>query len=275
MNESGVQEQAASTFPPRHGLVLGTLILVAAVVGTACTGGPGSTAIPGTPGATLSMPQATPTPAPSGTPSGTPAPTGVTSAAQAAALVFASDPRWAQMVPLRADMVGQSSWYEASAGIDTFLVDITAGSGDCQAGCIDQHVWHYEVDLEGNVSLVGEDGETVDVAPGSGGEEGDVTVVVQLTAGPVCPVEQFPPDPNCAARSVANADVAIFDADGNQVGSGTSNSEGVAEFTLPAGAYFVVPAAAEGLMGSPEAQGFSGLAGDHVGLLFAYDTGIR
>jgi len=250
------------------------LILVAAVVGTACTGGPGSTAIPGTPGATPSMPQATPTPAPSGTPSGTPAPTGVTSAAQAAALVFASDPRWAQMVPLRADMVGQSSWYEAFEDGDGFAVNITAGQGDCQAGCIDQHVWHYRVDRAGNVELTGEDGELVEVTPGPGGD-GEVSVIVQLTAGPVCPVEQFPPDPNCAARSVANADVAIFDAHGNQVGSGTSNSEGLAEFTLPAGAYFVVPAAAEGLMGSPEEQAFSALAGDHVGLVFAYDTGIR
>ncbi len=179
------------------------------------------------------------------------------------------------MVPLRSDMIGQSTWYEASAGIDSFLVNITVGQGDCQAGCIDQRVWHYEVDLDGNVSLIGEDGEQVDVPPGSGGE-GDVKVVVQLTAGPVCPVEQIPPAPDCAGRSVANAEVTIFvAAQGNEIATTTSNEEGTAEFTVPAGAYFVVPAAADGLMGTPEAQAFSALGGDKVGLLFAYDTGIR
>ena len=178
------------------------------------------------------------------------------------------------MSPLRSDMVGQSTWYEATAGIDSYLVDITAGSGDCQAGCIDQHVWHYEVELDGNVSLIGDDGEPVDVTPGTGGD-GDVQVVVQLTAGPTCPVETVPPDPNCAGRSVANADVTIFDAQGNEIGTATSNSDGMVEFTVPAGAYFVVPATAEGLMGTPEAQAFSALGGDQVGLLFAYDTGIR
>jgi hypothetical protein len=198
----------------------------------------------------------------------------VTSAAQAAALVFASDPRWAQMVPLRADMIGQSSWYEAFEDGDGFAVNITVGAGDCQAGCIDQHVWHYRVDREGDVTLVGEDADDVDVTPPTGGE-GDVKVVVQLTAGPTCPVESNPPDPNCAGRAVADAAVTIFDAQGNEVGTATSNADGMAELNVQQGAYFVVAAPVEGLMGTPEAQAFSALSGDHVGLIFAYDTGIR
>lgn len=250
------------------------LIMVAALIAAGCAGGPGSTVAPGTPAPTAGGPTVTPAPAPTGTPSTSPAPTGVTSAAQAAALVFASDARWAQIVPLRPDMIGQSTWYEAFEDGDGFAVNITVGEGDCQAGCIDQHVWHYRVDREGNVELTGEDGEDVDVTPGTGGD-GDVKVVVQLIAGPTCPVESIPPDPNCAGRAVSNAEVTIFDAQGNEVATTTSNAEGMAEFAMPAGAYFVVPAPADGLMGTPEAQAFSALGGDQVGLLFAYDTGIR
>ena len=250
------------------------LILAAALIAAACTGGPGSTGAPGTPRPTSTGSTATPVPNPSGTPNPTPAPSAVTSAAQAAALVFASDARWAQMLPLRSDMIGQATWYEAFEDGSGFAVNITAGSGDCMAGCIERHTWHYTVDREGNVQLTGEDGEDVDVTPGTGGE-GDVNVVVQLTSGPVCPVEQVPPDPDCAGRSVANADVTVYDAQGNEVGTATSNADGMAAVTVPAGAYYVVPATVDGLMGTPEAQAFSALGGDQVGLLFTYDTGIR
>jgi hypothetical protein len=250
------------------------LILVTAALAVACTPGAGSSPAPGTPGPTTTATAATPQPDPTGPPATTPAGTNVTSAAQAAALVFASDPRWAQMVPLRADMIGQSSWYESFEDGDGFAVNITVGSGDCPAGCIDQHVWHYRVDREGKVELIGEDGEDVQIEPGTGGA-GDVNVVMQLTAGPTCPVETIPADPNCAGRAVANAELKIFDAQGNEVGTTTSDAEGVAHFAVPAGAYFVVPAPAEGLMGTPDAQAFSALGGDQVGLLFGYDTGIR
>ncbi len=247
------------------------LTLSIAVVAIACNGGPGASGVPATP-----SPSGTPGPAPTGTPGTTPAPStsAVTSAAQAAALVFASDPRWAQMVPLRSDMIGQSTWYEAFEDGDGFAVNITAGQGDCEAGCIDQHIWHYNVDSDGNVALTGEDGEPVDVTPGTGSAD-VVSVVIQLTAGPVCPVERNPPDPACAARPVTNAEVRIFDGRGNELGNGVSDADGMVSLEVPEGAYYVVPAAAEGLMGTPEAQAFSALGGDHVGLLFAYDTGIR
>ncbi len=253
------------------GMLASLLVLTAAIV-VGCTGGPGSSAAPSRALPTASAPGTTPAPVPTGTPPGST--NEVTSAAQAAALVFASDPRWAQMVPLRADMIGQSSWYEAFEDGDGFGVNITVGQGDCQAGCIEQHVWRYHVDRDGTVELVGDDGEPVDVQPGVGGE-GNVRVVVQLTAGPVCPVEQVPADPNCAARAVANADVTIFDADGNEIATAKSDDEGNVAFDVAAGAYYVVPATVEGVMGTPEAQAFAALGGDQVGLLFGYDTGIR
>jgi hypothetical protein len=177
------------------------------------------------------------------------------------------------MVPLRPDMIGQSSWYEAFEDADGYTVNITVGQGDCQAGCIEQHTWHYHVDHAGVVELVGEDGEPIDVPPGEG--VGDVLVTVNLTAGPVCPVEQFPPDPNCAPRPVQEAEVVLYSADRTEVARGNSDDEGNVTFQVPAGAYYAVASPAQGLMGTPEPQAFSALGGDQVGLLLGYDTGIR
>lgn len=178
------------------------------------------------------------------------------------------------MVPLRPDMIGQSSWYEALEATDGFTVNITVGQGDCQAGCIERHTWQYHVDYDGNVELVGENGPPIVVPPGPGGD-GDARVTIVLTAGPVCPVEQIPADPDCAPRAVSEATVTIFKADGTEVASTTSDDEGQVVLDVPAGAYYVVATPVDGLMGSPEAQAFSVLAGDQVGLLFQYDTGIR
>jgi hypothetical protein len=178
------------------------------------------------------------------------------------------------MVPLRPDMIGQSSWYEAFEDATGYTVNITVGQGDCQAGCIERHTWHYHVDHAGVVELLGEDGEPIDVPPGGGGD-GDVTVTVNLTASPTCPVEQIPPDPNCAPRPVKNAEVVLYDAEGNEVARADSDDSGNVVFQVPAGAYYAVAAPADGLMGSPEPQAFSALGGDSVGLLLLYDTGIR
>lgn len=198
----------------------------------------------------------------------------MTSAAQAAALVFASDERWGRMMPLRADMVGQSSWYEVVADGAGFTVSITVGQGDCQAGCIEKHVWEYHVDVDGSVVLVGESGDDVGIQPPVGGD-GPAQITVDLLAGPVCPVVQDPPDPNCDDRPVKNAEVKLFDASGTLVETLSSNDDGRVVFQVPAGAYYVEPQATEGLMGTPEAQAVSVLGGDQSGLLFGYDTGIR
>ena len=128
--------------------------VAAALLALAC-----STAAP----ASAPPPTATlPTSTPSSSPTATPLPSvRVTSAAQAAALVFASDARWSSMSPLRPDLIGASRWYEASAEADGFGVVITAGSGDCLAGCISQHRWIYHVTPEADVALVREEGDDV------------------------------------------------------------------------------------------------------------------
>jgi len=218
------------------------------------------------------------TPAPTLPPTPSPRPTSgpvnVTSAAQAAALVFASDERWGRMMALRPDMVGQSSWYEVVADGTGFTVSITVGQGDCQAGCIERHTWQYHVDTHGSVVLVGETGDDIGMQPPVGGD-GPAQITVDLTAGPTCPVEQNPPDPNCDDRPVKNAEVKLFDANGTLVATETSDDDGRVVFQVPSGAYYLEPQPAEGLMGTPEAQAVSVLGGDQSGLLFGYDTGIR
>jgi hypothetical protein len=264
---------------PRLLMLVLLLSLVALACGTGPSGAsspnPGGSPTPTPPPATGAIPSPTPTatPAPP-SPTASPGATAVTSPAQAAALVFASDPRWAGMVPLRPDLIGASMWYEAFEAADGFTVTITAGAGDCQSGCIERHNWHYHVDYDGTVTLASEDGDDVEVEP-VGAQDGPALVTVQLTAGPVCPVAQDPPDPNCDDRSVANADVVIYDPSGAEVGRGTSDGAGIATFELSAGAYYAEAQPVEGLMGTPEAQAFSVVGSGRADLLMGYDTGIR
>jgi hypothetical protein len=198
----------------------------------------------------------------------------VTTAAQAAALVFASDERFARMQPLRDDLIGASAWFDAAEDATGFAVNVTVGAGDCQAGCIQRHTWSYHVERDGTVTLVGEQGDdiTLEHAVPTGDH---VTLNLSLLAGPVCPVEQNPPDPACAPRPVANVEVLVFDPAGQQMGAGVSDSQGLISMQLPAGAYYVVPAPVEGLMGDAEPLAFAAVGGDSVTLVFGYDTGIR
>jgi len=215
-----------------------------------------------------------PSPAPTVTPGPTQPPvTEVRLAAQAAAVVFASE-GISRISPLLPDVIGQSAWYEAYEEQGGFGVRITVGAGDCQAGCIDQHVWTYHVDPDGTVTLVSD--ESADIAlPTGTGTADPVNLEIALIAGPTCPVVRNPPDPACAPRPVANAQIDVYDVSGNLVASGSSGADGLAASQLPAGAYFAVPAAVDGLMGQPEPLAFGALGGDTVSLTLTYDTGIR
>lgn len=178
------------------------------------------------------------------------------------------------MQPLRDDLIGASSWFDAAEDATGFAVNVTIGAGDCEAGCIQRHTWSYHVERDGTVTLVGEQGDdiTLERAVPTGDH---ITLNLSLVAGPVCPVEQDPPDPACAPRPVQNVEVLVFDSTGREVGAGASDENGLISIQLPAGAYYVVPPPVEGLMGTAAAQAFAAVGGDQVGLVLDYDTGIR
>ncbi len=258
----------------RRALLLVTMS--AALFASACSGAPAAS-----PGPTLSSPPpsvgATPSPSPTSTTPAPPTvapPTQVTSAAQAAALVFASDRRFTAMTALRSDFVGQASWYEAEETAEGFGVRVTIGSGDCMAGCIDRHTWTYAVGRDGTIELVADEGDPVEATPIDVGPN-PAQVMITLDASPACPVQQLPPDPNCEPRPVVNGEVALHDPSGTEIGRGVTDAEGQVVFEVPGGAYYVEALPVEGPMQTPAAQAFSVPAGSDVGLLMSYDTGIR
>ena len=105
-------------------------------------------------------PAATPVPSPGATP--TPVTVVVGSALDAATLVIASDPLFSGAAPQADDVIGQSKYWVATP-LDGggYRIDLTIGWGDCMAGCIDRHVWTYEVSPDGTLELVSEDGPEV------------------------------------------------------------------------------------------------------------------
>ncbi|MEO7664736.1 MAG: hypothetical protein ABIV26_06375 [Candidatus Limnocylindrales bacterium] len=104
-----------------------------------------------------------PTPSPSGAaPTPTPIAANVTTPADAATLAIATDPRLAGAAQLQPDMIGGSKWWEAEKlPGGGYRIKVTAGWGDCPAGCISRHAWTFDVTPTGQVTLVEESGDPV------------------------------------------------------------------------------------------------------------------
>jgi hypothetical protein len=211
-------------------------------------------------------------------PSPTPLPVPVTTPEGAVARVILAEPRLTGIAPRNPDAIGQAAWYEVvpASGVGAFVVTVRLGWGDCPAGCIDEHVWHYAVAPDGAVSIVSETGPaaTDDAWPSPLGA-GKTGVGGVVTAGPVCPVEKNPPDPACAPRPVVGAVLVFRDAAGKEVARTTTAVDGTYFAELPQGFYVVVPQPAEGLLGTPGPQSVTVTDGAAVRLALAYDTGIR
>jgi hypothetical protein len=113
------------------------------------------------------------------------------------------------------------------------------------------------------------------VSPSS--DSGFGTIELRVVAGPVCPVEQDPPDPGCEPRPVEGARILVQPADGRDivVGEATTDTDGRASIELPAGDYIVIGVEVEGLMGVPEPVSVAVGAGETISIDLAYDTGIR
>lgn len=182
-------------------------------------------------------------------------------------MVLAVDHRFAGIGPRDADLIGQSAWYEVTDASDGWRVQVYIGWGDCPAGCISHHTWLYHVSRGGMVELVSQEGEAL---PGESGIRGIVT------AGPTCPVVTDPPEPNCAERPVAGAELVIRDAAGAQVASVRSGADGSFAVALAPGAYEVLPQPVDGLMGTPTPLEVRVEVGEpSAPLAVSYDTGIR
>jgi hypothetical protein len=212
---------------------------------------------------------------PSSSPSGQPGPTQVANPAQAAALVLASNPRFAAVTSLTPGLIGASAWYEASLSLNgDFSVTVTLGSGDCQSGCINQHTWSYAVTPGGSVSLVADQGDAVDYQPPAP-TSGAASVRFTVGAGPTCPVQRYPSDSACAQLQVLDAQLIVHSPDGGVVAQATTDATGTATLALPGGAYWVEAMPVDGLMGTPPAQAFSVVGGHSASVVFGFDTGIR
>jgi hypothetical protein len=213
-----------------------------------------------------------------GTPSSTPA-TGTIDTPEAAIdRVVAEEPRLGGILPFDSGMIGQSSWYAAERAADGegYIVTVRVGWGDCESGCIDEHSWVFDVARGGQVTVTSEAGPDVPAdawpSPAAGGRTG---IQGRALAGPVCPVETVPPDPDCAARPVADATIAIRDAGGAEVARSVTAADGSFFVELPAGDYVVEPQPVDGLMGTPSPQAVAVVAGRIALIQFEYDTGIR
>jgi hypothetical protein len=100
------------------------------------------------------VPTIRPTPTPIAAPASTPA--------EAAALVIATNPIFVGAMPLTPDVIGASKWWVATPLTGGgYTIELTVGWGDCQAGCIERHVWTFEVAADGTVKLVSESGDQV------------------------------------------------------------------------------------------------------------------
>jgi hypothetical protein len=105
----------------------------------------------------------------------------------------------------------------------------------------------------------------------------DVILNGTAMAGPTCPVVQDPPDPDCAERPVAGAEIVVLDASGSMVTRLTTEEDGTFSVALEPGSYELVPQPVAGLMGGAPAPVTVDLAAGQVPdpVHLAYDTGIR
>ena len=117
-------------------------------------------------------------------------------------------------------------------------------------------------------------GSAVDNGSGNGGTVEKFSVSGVALSGPHCPVVQSPPDPQCADRPVADAEIVITNATGDRVDSVRTAADGGFTIALAAGDYTFTPQPVDGLMGTPSPQ--SATAGaSPITLSFDYDPGIR
>jgi hypothetical protein len=257
--------------------VIGLIAVLVAGCAGGASGTPADTA--GTePGAS---PSPSAGPSPSAAPSQSAAPSPILYAKDAAAAAAATNPLLAGIDARDPNLIGQGSWWEATP-LEVakppvpWSVTFHVGWGDCQAGCIDEHIWTYRVDPDGAVTLVSETGSPLssDVMSQRSAAATSTGVAGRVTAGPTCPVER-PGDPACAPRPVSGALLLITGAGGVAVGQVTTDASGLFRLGLEAGDYTLEPQPVDGLLGTAAAVTFTVTEDAQTFLEVDYDTGIR
>jgi hypothetical protein len=114
-------------------------------------------------------------------------------------------------------------------------------------------------------------------AAGSPAPGASVSVLTgRVTAGPVCPVERYPPASVCADRPVSGALLVIEDGDGRKVAEVRSGADGGFRVELPPGSYRIVPQPVAGLIGTAQPVDLRLEPGASASpIAVRYDTGIR
>jgi hypothetical protein len=178
--------------------------------------------------------------------------------------------------PLDRTTIGQSAWWEARGSPDGWLVTITVGWGDCQAGCIDRHQWSWHVAQDGAVTFGSESGPAVPADQLAALAAGATSSGVggSVTAGPTCPVVQAG-DTSCDPRPVAGAVLVVRDAGGSEVARVTTGGSGLYRIALAPGDYTLEPQPVEGLLGTAPPASLTVAAGVLTIQSVSYDTGIR
>lgn len=266
------------SIPPRP-IGLASLLVIVVLAFAACTGAGASPAPSGPAGSQTASPAPAASTAPSASASA--ADGQVTSAEAAFAAVQARSPWFDGVKPRDPNLIGQASWWQgAQAAGGAWTVTVSVGWGDCQAGCINNHVWGWQVAHDGSLTFVSQTGPALPedqqaalaAAVRSSGMGGEVT------AGPICPVER-PGDSAfsaaCAARAVAGAVLVVQDGSGKEVARFTTDASGLFRIDLAPGTYTLAARPVNGLMRAAPPQSVTVVQGRMTVVAVSYDTGIR
>ncbi len=106
---------------------------------------------------------------------------------------------------------------------------------------------------------------------------GPPSVTGTVSAGPVCPVEKSPPDPQCAPRPVAGAVIVATNASGQEVGHTTSAADGSYRLVVTeTGTVLITAQPVAGLARPPAPVSVTLTSPSQVERVdLEYDTGIR
>lgn len=100
------------------------------------------------------------------------------------------------------------------------------------------------------------------------------TLIVEVVAGPQCPVQQDPPDPECEDKPVEGVEIVVVNKAGGRIPA-TTGADGRVALDLPVGTYEIIALELEEFMGTPGPASVTVGADATSEIQFTYDTGIR